>query len=77
VDAVCHVPYGSYPGNMPYAYFSDEDHLREWLANDSKPETLKPFLEKYIYGTKDFAEYLELCGGEEKIKTLRRKEFLE
>ncbi len=76
VDAVCHVPYGSYPGNMPYAYFSDEDHLREWLANDSKPETLEPFLQKYIYGTKDFSEYLELCGGEAKMEALRRKEFL-
>src|SRR5262249_5605498 len=32
VDAVCEVPYGSYPGNMPYEYFSDEDHLRQWLA---------------------------------------------
>ena len=24
VDAVCEVPYGSYPGNMAYEYFSDE-----------------------------------------------------
>ena len=24
VDAVCEVPFGSYPGNMPYEYFSDE-----------------------------------------------------
>ena len=27
VDAVCHVPCGSYPGNMPGEYFSDEKHL--------------------------------------------------
>ena len=31
VDAVCEVPFGSYPGNMPYEYFSDEEHLRHWL----------------------------------------------
>src|SRR5262249_48084979 len=31
VDAVCEVPFGSYPGNMPYEYFSDEEHLRQWL----------------------------------------------
>jgi glutaconate CoA-transferase subunit A len=77
VDAVCEVRYGSYPGNMPYEYFSDEEHLREWLAADSKPETLKPFLDRYIYGTKDFGEYLELCGGEAKMEALRRLEFLE
>ncbi|HHY68903.1 MAG TPA: CoA-transferase [Bacillota bacterium] len=77
VDAVCHVPYGSYPGNMPYKYFSDEEHLNEWLAADGKPETLQPFLSKYIYGTKDFSEYLELCGGLEKIEELRKLEFIE
>jgi glutaconate CoA-transferase subunit A len=77
VDAVCEVRYGSYPGNMPYEYFSDEEHLREWLAADSKPETLKPFLDKYIYGTRDFREYLELCGGEARMEQLRRLEFLE
>jgi len=77
VDAVCHVPYGSYPGNMPYRYFSDEDHLNEWLTVDGKPETLEPFLARYIYGTRNFAEYLELCGGEEKLEELRKLEFLE
>jgi glutaconate CoA-transferase subunit A len=77
VDAVCEVRYGSYPGNMPYEYFSDEAHLKEWLANDAKPETLQPFLAKYIYGTRNFEEYLALCGGEEKMAALRRQEFLE
>src|SRR5437899_157509 len=32
VDAVCEVPFGSYPANMPYEYFSDEEHLCQWLA---------------------------------------------
>ncbi len=77
VDAVCEVRYGSYPGNMPYEYFSDEDHLREWLAADSKPETLRPFLDKYIYGTADFGAYLRLCGGEARMEQLRKLEFLE
>ncbi|MEX0974379.1 MAG: CoA-transferase [Bacillota bacterium] len=77
VDAVCEVRYGSYPGDMPYEYFSDEDHLREWLAADSKPETLRPFLDKYVYGTADFASYLELCGGEERMAYLRKLELLE
>ena len=38
VDAVIEVPYGSYPGNMAYEYFSDEDHLREWLRVEEDPE---------------------------------------
>jgi len=76
VDAVIEVPYGSYPGNMPYEYFSDEEHLREWLAAEEDPQTFRKFLDKYIYGTRDFNEYLELCGGIEKLRRLRALEFL-
>ncbi len=76
VDAVVEVPFGSYPGNMPYRYFSDEDHLREWLVAEEDPETFRAFLDKYIHGTKDFQEYLELCGGFNRILQLRREELL-
>jgi glutaconate CoA-transferase subunit A len=76
VDAVCEVPYGSYPGNMPYEYFSDEEHLRKWLAVEKDLEEFKAFLEKYIYGVKDFHEYLQLCGGLPRMQQLRRQEFL-
>lgn len=76
VDAVIEVPYGSYPGNMPYEYFSDEDHLRLWLESEKSPEGLAPLLEKYIYGTDDFSQYLELCGGTKRLQELRRIELL-
>jgi glutaconate CoA-transferase subunit A len=76
VDAVCEVPYGSYPGNMPYEYFSDEEHLRLWLETEKNPEKFRKFLDRYIYGTKDFNEYLELCGGLKKISVLRAQENL-
>jgi len=76
VDAVIEVPYGSYPGNMPYEYYSDEEHLTEWLQAEEDPETYRQFLEKYIFGTKSFEEYLELCGGLQKMQKLRRLEFL-
>lgn len=76
VDAVIEVPYGSYPGNMPYEYFSDEDHLKEWMAAEKNPESLLGFLDKYIYQTKTFEEYLNLCGGLEKMKQLRHVELL-
>jgi glutaconate CoA-transferase subunit A len=71
VDAVCHVPYGSYPGNMPFEYSCDDEHLAEWMAAEDDQATLDAFLEKYIYGTKDFAEYLALKGGETRMEHLR------
>src|SRR5213080_4575288 len=48
VDAVCEVPFGSYPGNMPYEYFSDEDHLRQWLEVEKDLDAFKVFLDRYL-----------------------------
>jgi glutaconate CoA-transferase subunit A len=70
VDAVCEVRYGSYPGNMPYEYYSDEEHLSEWLEAEKDESTLKSLLDKYIYGTRNFQEYLELKGGESRMREL-------
>jgi len=76
VDAVCEVPYGSYPGNMPGEYFSDEEHLQEWLSVERDEDEFRRFLDKYVYGVSSFEEYLDLCGGLGKIKELRAKELL-
>jgi glutaconate CoA-transferase, subunit A len=76
VDAVCHVPYGSYPGNMPYEYYSDEEHLSEWFEAEKDPETFKAFMKRYIYDPKNFSEYLALKGGEKRIAELREQEPL-
>ncbi len=76
VDAVCEVPFGSYPGNMPYEYFSDEEHLKLWLEVEREPTRYEEFLKKYIFGVKDFSEYLDLCGGLPRLQELRRQELL-
>ena len=76
VDAVCEVPYGSYPGNMPGEYFSDEDHLKLWLEVEKDPAAFKQFLEDHILGVNDFTEYLTLCGGLPRLQHLRQRELL-
>jgi len=76
VDAVCEVPYGSYPGNMPYEYFSDERHLRLWMEAERDLEAFRQFLDANIYGVKNFNEYLQRSGGLERMQELRRQEFL-
>lgn len=76
VDAVCEVPFGSYPGNMAYEYFSDEEHLQEWLKVEKDPEAFKKFLDKNIYNCKSHIEYINLNGGMEKMLALRKKEIL-
>jgi glutaconate CoA-transferase subunit A len=76
VDAVCEVPHGSYPGNMPYEYFSDEEHIRRWLAAERDIEEFRAFLETHIYGVRDFADYVQHCGGVKRMRELRGQEFL-
>ena len=44
VDAVCEVRYGAYPGTMAYEYFSDEEHLREWLNVKKDLKSSEDFL---------------------------------
>ena len=76
VDAVVEVPNGSYPGNMPYLYFSDEEHLAEWMRVEKDPEAFERFLEHYIYGVATFEEYVERCGGAERLEKLYKIENL-
>lgn len=76
VDAVCEVPFGSYPGNMPYEYFSDEDHVRQWIAAEKDVSALLDFVQSYIYNVSDFTEYLQRCGGLPRLQELRQHEFL-
>lgn len=58
VDAVCVVPKGSYPGGMPGEYSSDEVHLKAWMEAEVEVGKFEAFLEKHIFGVKDFEEYL-------------------
>ncbi len=76
VDAVCEVPFGSYPGNMPGEYFSDEDHLKLWMSAEKDPAAFAQFLEDHIFGVRDFAEYLDRCGGLKRLQALRQRELL-
>ncbi|MBC2714736.1 MAG: CoA transferase subunit A [Desulfobacteraceae bacterium] len=76
VDAVCEVPFGAYPGTMPYEYFSDEDHLREWMAVEKDHEKFKEFLSRNIFDCKDHDEYIARNGGPKKMRELRAKELL-
>ncbi len=76
VDAVIEVKYGAHPCNMPYRYYFDEEHIGMWLKMSKTPEGIKEYLDKYVYGPKDFSQYLKLVGGEKKMKSLMNIENL-
>lgn len=70
VDAVVEVKYGAHPCNMPYRYYFDEEHIKMWLEISKTDDGVKEYLDKYVYGVKDFSEYLNLVGGEKKMRKL-------
>lgn len=76
VDAVVEVPFGSYPANMAYEYYSDEEHLGEWLEAERDEETWRSFLQRNIYDLKNHWEYVALNGGLERIQRLRAEELV-
>jgi 3-oxoacid CoA-transferase subunit A/glutaconate CoA-transferase subunit A len=77
VDAVVESPYGSHPGNMSGLYYSDEEHMSEWLSLSRSDKGVLEYMDRYIYGVKNQAEYIKLIGGKEKMQYLARLERLE
>ena len=77
VDAVCEVPYGSHPGNMPGLYYSDEEHMAEWLRLSRTKEGVEEYMDRYVHSVEEFSEYVELVGGGEKMGYLRKLEYLQ
>lgn len=75
VDAVCEVPYGAYPGTMPGEYFSDETHLKEWLRVENDPEAYQEFVRHHLYECRDHQQYIQRCGGIDRMMELRRIEL--
>ncbi len=75
VDAVVEMPYGSHPGEMPFLYWYDEAHFAEWLKNSRTEEGVEDYFNKYVYDVNNFKEYLTLCGGEKKMRYLKKREL--
>ncbi len=76
VDAVIEVPYGSYPGNMPGLYFSDEAYLKNWMEKEKDETVHREFIREQILETDSFDAYLNLNGGLDRMKVLRAEELL-
>ncbi len=76
VDAICEVPYGAHPAQMPYLYYFDEEHIGEWLKLSQTPEGTQAYFDRYVLGVSDFEGYLEFVGGVRKLSYLKRVEQL-
>jgi len=67
-DAIVRAPYGSHPFASPGFYVEDDYHIKEYVApatailKQDERSLLDAYLEKYIFGPKTHADYLEIVG---------------
>ena len=65
VDALVHVPFGSFPHECYALYEADYDHFGEYTAaiDAQGPAAVVDYLHRYVFGPPTFADYLDLFGG--------------
>jgi glutaconate CoA-transferase subunit A len=65
VDALVHVPYGSYPHECYGLYDAEPAHFTEYVAGIERDGVAGAarYLDRYVYGPPTHAEYLSLFGG--------------
>ena len=71
VEAVIHQPYGAVPTGVFGCYDYDADHLRLYVDHAREPKRFQEYLESYVFGCTDHAEYLEKLGGSKRMEELR------
>ena len=62
VDAVCHVSYAAHPSYTQGYYDRDNAFYLEWDEVSRSPEKVRAYLDEWIYGVKDRAEYWNKLG---------------
>jgi glutaconate CoA-transferase subunit A len=65
VDAVCQVPYCAHPSYTQGYYDRDNSFYLKWDEISSSREATLSYLDEWVYGLRDRAEYWAKLGGEE------------
>ncbi len=64
VDAVCHVPFACHPSYAQGYYDRDNAFYLEWDKVSESPEAVQAWLDEWVYGVNDRAQYWENLGDE-------------
>jgi glutaconate CoA-transferase subunit A len=64
VDAVCQVPYASHPSYTQGYYDRDNAFYLEWDEISHSNASVQAYLEEWVFGVQDRAEYWEKLGPE-------------
>ena len=64
VDAVCQVPYASHPSYAQGYYDRDNEFYLHWDSLSKSTESVQAWLDEWVYGVADRAEYWAKLGEE-------------
>jgi glutaconate CoA-transferase, subunit A len=64
VSAVCHLPYACHPSYAQGYYDRDNEFYLKWDKVSESPEAVKSYLDEWVYGVEDRAEYWQKLGAE-------------
>jgi len=73
VSAVCHVPFACHPSYAQGYYDRDNEFYLAWDKISESADSVKQYLDEWVYGVKDRAEYWSKIGSE----THKRLEVLQ
>jgi glutaconate CoA-transferase subunit A len=74
VDALVEEPWAAHPSYAQGYYDRDNEFYIEWDKISMEPETLHKYLDEWVYGLENRAEYVKKLGVE-KIMKLKPKSF--
>jgi glutaconate CoA-transferase, subunit A len=64
VSAVCHVPYCAHPSYTQGYYDRDNSFYLKWDDISKSAEEVRVYLDEWVYGVKDRAEYWQKLGSD-------------
>ena len=76
VDKVVHVPFGAYPSAVYHVYDYDAEHIAYFAEQNKDEAKFKKYLDEFVFGVKDYWEYLEKWGGLRKLQKLKADPYL-
>jgi glutaconate CoA-transferase subunit A len=71
VDHICPMPWGAHPYAVYNCYDYDPRQLKLYHESAEDETAYARYLERFVYGVKNHAEYLEAVGGEARLDGLR------
>lgn len=71
IKHVCHVPFGAHPYAVFNYYDYDPRHLKLYHDGAEDEDKFQQYLERFVFGVKCHAEYLETIGGKARLDGLR------